>query len=268
MLNEAFTQYWKSVLKWQTYCSKSCSADGFHPSRPKGLNHGFWYLCNPKPISYKVLVFGAVYTKLLKTVSSYRHLRTSELYKEWFFWPSYDLNIIIQVSNIFVVMGEINLHCGWDYMLLGWLCGNQIRLPVVSDGAYIHRSLTNKKLHTVWKHPASYSYQSYSRLSPQSHTQTLVDTASATIPYLDEPRQPARSPMAFSLPTVDDFDAIKPGHITHQLKQAVSKPGHVNNLYYWFVHLKVNCCYKIALIGWHPIKIVCKATCTRSNQYR
>ncbi len=31
------------------------------------------------------------------------------------------------------------------------------------------------------------------------------------------------------------------------------KPGlvlkHVNKLDYWFVHLKVNCCYKTALIG-------------------
>ena len=47
----------------------------------------------------------------------------------------------------------------------------------------------------------------------------------------------------------------KPG----QLKQAVSKPGHVNILCHWFVNLKVNCYYKTALLGWHPIKIVCKA---------
>ena len=91
--------------------------------------------------------------------------------------------------------------------------------------------------------------------------QTLVDTASATIPYLDG------STMAFSLPTDDDFDAMKPGQLTHQLKQVVSKPGHVNKLYYWFVHLKVNCCYKTALIGWHPIKIVCKAICNPAMKH-
>ncbi len=32
---------------------------------------------------------------------------------------------------------------------------------------------------------------------------------------------------------------IKPGQLTNQLKQAVSKPGHVNNVYYWFVNLNV-----------------------------
>ncbi len=32
---------------------------------------------------------------------------------------------------------------------------------------------------------------------------------------------------------------IKPGQLTDQLKQAVSKPGHVNNVCYWFVNLKV-----------------------------
>ncbi len=51
---------------------------------------------------------------------------------------------------------------------------------------------------------------------------------------------------------------MKPGQLTCQLKQTVSKPGHVNILCQWFVDLKVNCCYKTALIGWHPIKIVCK----------
>ncbi len=54
---------------------------------------------------------------------------------------------------------------------------------------------------------------------------------------------------------------MKPDQLTHQLKQALSKPGHVNNLCYWFVNLKVNCRYKRALIGSHPIKIVCKAIC-------
>ena len=67
------------------------------------------------------------------------------------------------------------------------------------------------------------------------------------------------STKAFNLPTDVDFDAMKPGQLTHQLKQAVSKPGHVNKLYYWFVNLKVNSCYKTALFGWHPINIVCKA---------
>ncbi len=33
------------------------------------------------------------------------------------------------------------------------------------------------------------------------------------------------------------------------LKQAVLKPSHINNLCHWFVNLKVNCCYKRALIG-------------------
>ena len=52
---------------------------------------------------------------------------------------------------------------------------------------------------------------------------------------------------------------MKPGQLTHQLKEAVSKPGHVNNLCYWSVNLKVNSSYKRTLIGWHPIRIVCKA---------
>ena len=54
---------------------------------------------------------------------------------------------------------------------------------------------------------------------------------------------------------------MKPGQLTHQLKQVVSKPGQVNKMYHWFVNLKVNCCYKTALIGVHPIKILCKAIC-------
>ncbi len=42
---------------------------------------------------------------------------------------------------------------------------------------------------------------------------------------------------------------MKPGLLANQLKQAVSKPGHVNNVCYWFVNLRVSCCYKTALIG-------------------
>ncbi len=61
---------------------------------------------------------------------------------------------------------------------------------------------------------------------------------------------------------VIEFSAeMKQGQLTYQLKQAVSKPGHVNNSCYWFVNLKVSCYYKTALIGWYPIKIVCKAIC-------
>ena len=40
---------------------------------------------------------------------------------------------------------------------------------------------------------------------------------------------------------------MKPGQLTHQLKQVVSKPGHVNKMCHWFVNLKVNCCYKTTL---------------------
>ncbi len=45
------------------------------------------------------------------------------------------------------------------------------------------------------------------------------------------------------------------GQLTHQLKRTVSKSGHVNNLRYWSVNSRVNCSYKRALIGWHPINL-------------
>ena len=37
--------------------------------------------------------------------------------------------------------------------------------------------------------------------------------------------------------------------IEKKKESGAKKPGQVNNLYYWFVHLKVNCCYKTASIG-------------------
>ena len=64
---------------------------------------------------------------------------------------------------------------------------------------------------------------------------------------------------------IEFSEEMKPGQLTHQSKEAVSKPGHVNNLCYWIVNLKVNCCYKTTLIGCHPIKIACKAICLQGN---
>ncbi len=63
-----------------------------------------------------------------------------------------------------------------------------------------------------------------------------------TLTELQETRAAGQDVIEFS-------GEIKPGQLRNQLKQAVSKTGHVNNLCYWFVNLKVSCCYKPALIG-------------------
>ncbi len=54
---------------------------------------------------------------------------------------------------------------------------------------------------------------------------------------------------AASQDVIEFSGEMKTGQLTNQLKHAVSKPGHVNNLCYWFVNLKVNCCYKPTFIG-------------------
>ncbi len=86
------------------------------------------------------------------------------------------------------------------------------------------------------------------------HYQTSVHPTQMTLTEFQESRAASQD--------VTEFSAnMKPGQPTNQLKQVVSKPGHVNNLCHWFVNLKVSCCYKTALIRWHPIKIACKAIC-------
>ncbi len=72
--------------------------------------------------------------------------------------------------------------------------------------------------------------------------QTSVHPTQMTLTGLQETRAASQDVIEFS-------GEMKPGQITNQLKQAVSKPGHVNKLCYWFVNLKVSCCYKPALIG-------------------
>ncbi len=72
--------------------------------------------------------------------------------------------------------------------------------------------------------------------------QTSVHPTQMTLTELQETRVPSQDVREFS-------GEMKPGQLTNQLKLAVSKPGHVNNVCYWFVNLKVSCCYKTALIG-------------------
>ena len=72
--------------------------------------------------------------------------------------------------------------------------------------------------------------------------QTSVHPTQMTLTELQETRAASQDVIEFS-------GEMKPGQLTNQLKQAVSKPGHVNNVCYWFVNLKVSCCYKTALIG-------------------
>ena len=72
--------------------------------------------------------------------------------------------------------------------------------------------------------------------------QTSVHPKQMTLTELQETRAASQDVTEFS-------GEMKPVQLTNQLKQAVSKPGHVNNFCYWFVNLKVSCCYKTALIG-------------------
>ena len=74
---------------------------------------------------------------------------------------------------------------------------------------------------------------------------------------------PTKVTLTASQDIIEFSEEMKPGQLTRQSKQAISKPGHVNNLGHWFVSLKVNCCYKTTLLIRHPIKIVCKAICKR-----
>ncbi len=73
-------------------------------------------------------------------------------------------------------------------------------------------------------------------------SQTSVHPTQITLTELQDTR-------AASQDVIEVSGEMKPGQLGHQLKQAVSKPGHVNNFCYWFVNLKVNYYFKTALIG-------------------
>ena len=69
--------------------------------------------------------------------------------------------------------------------------------------------------------------------------QTLVHPTQMTLTEHQETRAASQDVIEFT-------GEMKPGQLTNQLKQAVLKPGHVNNLCYWFVNLKVSYFYKPA----------------------